>query len=59
MPIYEYKCKDCGHRFSLLQSVSASRTGAKCPNCGSARTERVVSRFGGFRNSCSAKGPFT
>jgi putative FmdB family regulatory protein len=59
MPIYEYKCKDCGHRFALLQSISASRTGATCPNCSSVRTERVISRFGAVSPSCNPKSPFT
>lgn len=33
MPIYDYKCARCGHRFDLLRSVSA-RDDVKCPKCG-------------------------
>ena len=36
MPIYEYKCKKCGHRFEKIhQSFSEPRV-KKCPECGGA-----------------------
>ena len=34
MPIYEYGCKKCGHKFEEL--VMAGSGPAKCPKCGSA-----------------------
>ena len=34
MPLYEYKCAKCGHRFEKIENVSASET-KKCPECGS------------------------
>ena len=33
MPLYEYKCVKCGHRFEKIESVKASET-KKCPKCG-------------------------
>jgi len=33
MPVYDYRCMQCGHRFDLLRSVSA-RDDVKCPKCG-------------------------
>ncbi|MBQ3423714.1 MAG: zinc ribbon domain-containing protein [Clostridia bacterium] len=33
MPIYDYKCPQCAHRFDLLRSVSATDP-VKCPKCG-------------------------
>ena len=30
MPIYEYKCKDCGHQFETLQSITAEPL-KECP----------------------------
>lgn len=33
MPLYEYTCKNCGHRFELLQRVGADATGVVCPKC--------------------------
>lgn len=40
MPLYEYKCVKCGHKFEKIESVSASET-KKCPKCG-AKAERVL-----------------
>ena len=31
MPIYEYRCPTCGHKFEKLQPMSS--TGADCPVC--------------------------
>ena len=34
MPLYEYRCGDCGHQFEAL--VPAGRAAAEhCPDCGS------------------------
>jgi len=33
MPIYEYKCSDCGSEFELLRSLSQSDQEAECPSC--------------------------
>ena len=33
MPVYDYKCTQCGNRFDLLRSVSG-RDDVKCPACG-------------------------
>jgi putative FmdB family regulatory protein len=41
LPLYEYKCVKCGHRFEKIESVGASET-KKCPKCG-ARAERMAS----------------
>jgi putative FmdB family regulatory protein len=33
MPLYEYECKKCHHRFEKIQSFSAPHV-KKCPKCG-------------------------
>ena len=33
MPIYEYQCPDCGHRFEALQKFSDAPIDT-CPKCG-------------------------
>jgi putative FmdB family regulatory protein len=43
LPIYEFACRDCDHRFEEL--VRASAPSADCPACGSARTARLMSAF--------------
>lgn len=40
MPIYDYKCRNCGEQFELL--VLGSRTAA-CPACESADLEQLLS----------------
>ena len=40
MPIYEYACRSCGHRFELLVRKS---TVVACPKCAHADLERLVS----------------
>lgn len=45
MPIYEYRCKECGRIFELRRSYSEANEGAKCTVCGGA-SEKLVSGFG-------------
>ncbi|HEV2470099.1 MAG TPA: zinc ribbon domain-containing protein [Candidatus Sulfotelmatobacter sp.] len=33
MPLYEYQCKKCGHRFEKIQKFS-DKPVKKCPDCG-------------------------
>jgi putative FmdB family regulatory protein len=40
MPIYEYECTKCGHRFEKIESFSARRA-RTCPEC-KGRLERTV-----------------
>ncbi len=42
MPIYEYKCPECGHRFDLLQPMDAEKK-ADCEKCGR-EAKRIFSR---------------
>jgi putative FmdB family regulatory protein len=47
MPLYEYCCERCQHRFELLESMSASSEEARtCPACGADAARRVPSLFG-------------
>lgn len=41
MPLYEYQCKKCGHRFEKIQKFS-DKPVKKCPECGGA-VEQVIS----------------
>ena len=46
MPIYEYKCTNCGHIFEELRSISDGE-GATCPKCG-APAKKIFSGSVGF-----------
>jgi putative FmdB family regulatory protein len=50
MPVYEYRCKGCGKKFSALVGMTAQPDDERCPNCGGSETERLVSRFARYRN---------
>ena len=43
MPIYEYRCKDCEHDFTIIESLK-DHEGAEpnCPECKSSSVERVI-----------------
>jgi putative FmdB family regulatory protein len=41
LPLYEYKCVKCGHRFEKIEKLSAPTT-QKCPKCGK-KAERQLS----------------
>lgn len=51
MPLYSYKCTQCGHSFELLTSIER-RDEAACPKCGAkgARTYRGKCAFGAKRS---------
>lgn len=46
MPIYEYRCMECGHRFSrLFLSIQAAEEAEmlRCPVCGKSDVKRLIS----------------
>lgn len=50
MPIFDYKCRDCHERFSLLIGVVAKSPEQRCPVCGSPNISRLISRFARLRS---------
>jgi len=45
VPIYEYECRGCNRRVSLLIRSLASAEAPRCPRCGSVELSRLMSRF--------------
>ncbi len=45
MPVFEYRCTQCGAKFSLLVGVVADDDDDACPKCSSNKIEKLVSRF--------------
>lgn len=45
MPIYEYRCADCGFQDEFLQKVSEPPL-TRCPSCGKERFRKLLSAAG-------------
>lgn len=43
MPIYEYECAACGHRFERV--MKCGEAVPACPGCGDPKPERRISAF--------------
>ncbi len=44
MPVYEYRCKDCGAAFERKETLAQHETETpKCPKCGGKNVDRVYS----------------
>ncbi|MCK4632173.1 MAG: zinc ribbon domain-containing protein [candidate division Zixibacteria bacterium] len=57
MPIFEFRCKECEHKFEEL--VSTSEAKVVCPKCSSDSTEKLLSTFssaGGRQSGASSSG---
>lgn len=50
MPVYEYRCAACGRKFSALIGMTAEPDDERCPHCGSAQAQRLVSKFARLRS---------
>lgn len=46
MPTYDYKCKECGHEYEMIRSMSQRNDTSgvwKCPNCNEmTEIERII-----------------
>lgn len=45
MPIYEYRCRKCRKRFSVLTLRVSEHVEPRCEHCGSLQADRLMSRF--------------
>ena len=46
MPIYEYRCADCGAAFDKFVRSMSAKFEVKCPECGSENCKKAISLFG-------------
>ncbi len=63
MPIFEFKCSDCGEKFEKL-IFSSDKNKVKCPKCNSENVNKVFSVFASKGvskgiSSCSAPSGFS
>ncbi|HEY3355112.1 MAG TPA: zinc ribbon domain-containing protein [Polyangia bacterium] len=65
MPIYEFRCADCGHVFEELVLRKSDEAGLACPRCASHAVERELSACaiggggGSGGGSCAPRGGFS
>lgn len=46
MPMYDYKCRECGKEFLLALTLKEHECGtASCPSCGSKDLEQLITAF--------------
>lgn len=45
MPVYLYRCRKCGHKYELLQTMGNKADEEKCPLCGTKGPERFALPF--------------
>ena len=50
MPIYEYRCQDCGTKFEKLVRRSSDVPELECPSCGKKHLEQELSTFAAHAN---------
>jgi len=50
MPLYEYQCKKCGHRFERIQKFS-DKPVKRCPECGGAVEQTISAPAVQFKGS--------
>jgi putative FmdB family regulatory protein len=57
MPVYEFKCTECGEVFSEIKKIGDYQSSG-CPKCKSLKTEKIFSMFSGNKSnqSCSTSG---
>lgn len=53
MPIYEYKCNDCGSQFEKLVRRTSDVPEIECPSCGQKHLTQELSTFSARANGAS------
>lgn len=46
MPVYEFKCEDCGKTFDLLMKTGDYERVQQCPHCEGSKVKKIFSTFG-------------
>lgn len=56
MPTYDFRCKRCGHRFSVITGIN-ERGKVNCPECKGRDVEQIITGCTVLSGSvCSPKG---
>ena len=57
MPIYEYRCEDCGTKFEKLVRRSDDAAALACPSCGEKHLNQEHSTFSAHAGSSAKSSP--
>jgi len=57
MPIYEYRCEDCGSKFEKLVRRAADADALECPSCGQRHLKQELSTFAAHSNGGTKPAP--
>jgi putative FmdB family regulatory protein len=55
MPLFEYKCRKCGHKVEFLERDSRA-THHTCPHCGGKDLQKLFSTFSTGRSDSKVDG---
>jgi len=58
MPIYEFKCADCGRLSSIFTKSMGKEYETTCQHCGGRKLSRAVSRFAYHRSEQAVLGQY-
>ena len=50
MPLFDFRCRSCGRKFTALVGVLADSDPPSCPGCGGGDLTKLVSRFSTARS---------
>lgn len=59
MPIFEFKCKECGSKFEKIVFKQLEEAEIKCPNCESSQIEKLISAPGSVGVSSGVSSDFS
>ncbi len=49
MPIFEFRCNQCGKKFASLVGMTADSGELECPHCSGTSADKLVSRVAKYR----------
>jgi putative FmdB family regulatory protein len=56
MPIFEYRCRECGTKYEVLHKSSENQSEIICPNCKSSNNKKLLSTFSASTGESSYSG---
>lgn len=59
MPIYEYRCNNCGEDFEIFSQTSGETEKPCCPACGKNDTKKLISQLGYLKHPDQSSKPST